>query len=155
MDNRKAIVQNHVYYGKGVFAIDRIKKGEIVAVFNGLFYYAKSALNLPNDPPIFAGRHAVQYAEGKWRDSNGMARYINHSCNPNCGIKELFGIVAMRDISTGEEITWDYAMTENSDWTMRCTCGSDRCRGVVGAFRMLSEEDKDRYEGYISEWLLK
>jgi hypothetical protein len=85
-----------------------------------------------------------------------MARYINHSCEPNCGIKGLFKIVAMRDIDVGEEVTWDYEMTEDSDvWRMQCHCGSENCRGEIGAYRNMPQETREKYRGYISEWLLK
>jgi len=56
---------------------------------------------------------------------------VNHSCVPNCGMQGNFKIVAMRDIKSGEEITIDYAMVENSDYELECSCGSKTCRAAV------------------------
>ncbi|MGD0577135.1 MAG: SET domain-containing protein-lysine N-methyltransferase, partial [Candidatus Staskawiczbacteria bacterium] len=80
-------------------------------------------------------------------------RFLNHSCDPNCGVKGKFQIVAMRDIENGEELTFDYEMTEDSDWQMQCKCGSKLCRKVIGAYKNMPEFVKEKYKGYISEWL--
>ena len=100
--------------------------------------------------------HVIQFEEKKWRDSNGIARCINHSCNPNCGIKDFFKIVAMRNINIGEEITWDYEMTEKHPWwRMKCECGVVDCRKEIGNYKNMPESVRKKYEGYISEWLMK
>jgi len=99
--------------------------------------------------------HAIQYEESVWRDSDGLARIANHSCEPNCGIKKKFNMVAMRDIKKGEWITWDYEMTEDSDWRMECKCRTPSCRKLIGAFRNMPEKVRKEYKGYISEWLLE
>lgn len=157
MENKKVIIKETEKYGKAVFAKANVKKGEVIGVFNGKVYEAERAMLLPDVPPLRAGRHAVQFEKNKWRDGKvrGVARYIAHSCDPNCGIKNLFEVVAMRDIEKGEEITWDYAMTENSDFRMECKCGAKCCRKVVGAYSMLTPKFRKKYKGYISEWLTK
>ena len=150
MDNPKVIVVKTKKYGKGVFADKLIKKGEIVATFDGKIYdddfddWTPDLLN-----------HTIQFAKAKWRDSKGVARYLNHSCDPNCGIKKLFKVVAMRDIQPGEEITWDYEMTEKSDWwKLKCKCGTPICRKVIGNYRNMPRKIRQKYQGYISDWLL-
>ncbi len=160
-DNPKVKRKETSKYGLGVFATADIKAGELISSFtDGEFYNASDAMSLPNDPPLFAGRHAIEYAEGQWRDGeiDRIARYVAHSCEPNCGIKNLFDIVAMRDIEAGEEITWDYAMSEDSNFRMNCLCGKPTCRGVVGAFSLLSSEQRleftNRCSGFISVWLV-
>jgi len=157
MSNPKAEIRDTQKYGKAVFAKTKINKGEIIGIFNGETYEAPRAMLLPDEPPLRAGRHAVQFEPNKWRDGKveGIARYVSHSCEPNCGIKNLFEIVAMRDIEANEEITWDYAMTENSDFRMECKCGTSSCRGIVGAYSMLSPKVRKKYNGHISEWLTK
>ena len=110
---------------------------------------------LPNFPPLFVEDHAVQFEQLAWRDSNGVARYANHSCEPNCGIRDFFTITTMRQIEPGEEITWDYAMTEDDgEWTMPCMCNSPMCRGVIRGYSFLPDPIKQRYAGFVSEWLL-
>lgn len=144
------VVRNNKY-GRAVFAKKKIRKGEIVAVFDGPIYddlfdeWTDDILN-----------HAIQIGPKLWRDSCGVARLINHSCDPNCGVKKLINIVAMRTIMPGEEITWDYEMTEkNPWWKMRCGCGSPLCRRVIGNYSRMPLAIRRKYKGFISEWLTK
>ncbi len=150
MDNKKVEVLKTKTQGRGVFAKETIKKGETIAVFDGRVYSWRSTLwneDLYN--------HCIQFEKKKWRDSLGIARLINHSCEPNCGIKNFFEVTAMRDIKPGEEIKWDYEMTEDHPWwRMKCTCGTKSCRKLIGAYSNMPEEVRKRYKGYISEWLL-
>jgi uncharacterized protein len=143
-------------FGGGLFALVPYKKGEIVATFDGQIYEWNGDLrNLSNESPDYILDHAIQFAPGKSRDSEaGMGRLANHSCEPNCGIKNYFDIVAMRDIAAYEEITWDYAMTENNDWFMSCDCGSKRCRRLITGYRNLPLYWREEYRGFISQWLI-
>jgi hypothetical protein len=59
-------------------------------------------------------------------------RYLNHSCEPNCGGSEFWFEVALRDIEPGEQLTNDYATlymrpSEGFD----CRCGAPSCRGAA------------------------
>ena len=54
--------------------------------------------------------------------------YINHSCDPNIGFAGNVVLVAMRDIHAGEELTTDYAMFDDYEGSMDCTCGRPNCR---------------------------
>lgn len=151
MDNRKTLVKYTRKFGWAVFAKSTIRKGEVIAAFDGpVFTYDYEHWN----DDLF--NHVIQFAPKKWRDSNGIARLVNHSCDPNCGIKDLFKIVAMRDIEKGEEITWDYEMTEkNPRWRMRCRCGANECRKIIGRYRPVPKNIQEKYKGFISEWLLR
>ncbi|PVU85618.1 hypothetical protein BB561_006930 [Smittium simulii] len=68
-----------------------------------------------------------------------IARFVNHSCNPNCIAKIIvvdgskrIGIYARSDISIGDEITYDYKFTiEDTDKKIPCLCGSVNCRGYL------------------------
>lgn len=156
MDNPKVIVKNTRKYGQALFARENINKGEVIAAFNGDIIKARNIFNIPNDPPFELRDHAIQFEENKWRDSKGIAKFIAHSCEPNCGIKEKFKIVALEDIKKGEEVTFDYDMTENSDWQIAdCKCGRKNCRKVIHGYRYLSEEVKRKYQGYVSEYLTR
>lgn len=139
----------------GLFVIEPIKKGEVVAMFDGNYYeWGETTLNLPNDPPIYLRDHAIQYGPGISRDSGeGLGRWANHSCSPNCGIQNYFEIVAMRDLEIGEEITWDYAMTECNDWVMTCRCGSKRCRKLITGYKNLPPLFRNEYGDFVSQWL--
>jgi SET domain-containing protein len=68
------------------------------------------------------------------------ARYVNHSCDPNCEADEDGGrifITSVRDIPAGAELTYDYRMEAPQplprDWRRRyaCHCGATRCRGTM------------------------
>src|SRR3989344_7054225 len=151
MDNPKVILKETKTYGKGLFAKKPIKMGEIIAELDGRIYKAEKCSLLLKD----IADHAVQFSQKKWRDSKGFARYINLSCNPNCGIKGKFKIMAIRNIKKGEELTFDYEMSEDSDWRMKCRCNKKNCRKIIGAFKNLPESIRKKYKNYISEWLIK
>jgi SET domain-containing protein len=156
MDNPKVKLKKKPGMGSALFAVDEIHKGEIIAEFDGDVYDDNSVWTKDKSD------HAIWIGEKVWRDSFGFARYINHSCDPNCGVKDLTKIVAMRNISSGEEITWDYEMTENcstdpkSDyyWSMNCKCGSKDCRGTIGTYKNMPIKTREKYKGYISQWLI-
>jgi hypothetical protein len=68
------------------------------------------------------------------------ARFFNQSCDPNCEStveKKRVFIDAMRDIASGEELTYDYQIyrdwddPENIDQVFACRCGSPKCRGTL------------------------
>ena len=150
MARAKVVVRGTRKIGRGVFAKRTIRKGEVIAAFDGEFYdddFEDWTDDLYN--------HAIQCAKAFWRDSKSIARLINHSCEPNCGIKDYFKIVAMRRIEKGEQITWDYEMTErNPDWKMKCQCATPSCRKVIGNYSKMPAKVRRKYRGYISAWLL-
>lgn len=149
-DSLKVKARKTDKYGMGIFAEEPLATGEHIASFNGEIYD-----NKPLHWNIDLENHCIQFEEEKWRDSAGIARLINHSCEPNAGIKNLFDVVAMREISPGEEITWDYGMSEDSKWEMECLCNTSSCRKTIGNYQKIPEEIKEKYTGYISEWLIK
>ena len=58
--------------------------------------------------------------------------YMNHSCNGNIGFDKNGDFVARREITKGEELTYDYALAEsNPNFYMQCRCGNSNCRGLV------------------------
>ncbi|MEK6910985.1 MAG: SET domain-containing protein-lysine N-methyltransferase [Nanoarchaeota archaeon] len=138
--------------GKGILAVQDIPKGEVLFDWTGgNIYEADKCTDLPKD----VADHAIQFEEHKWIDTDGIGRYFNHSCEPNCGIKGKFQVVAMKDIKKGEWCTWDYDMTEDSNWRMECKCGSKSCRKLIGAYNDLPKKIKSKYIGFISDWLVK
>lgn len=67
-------------------------------------------------------------------DGHGMAMFVNHSCDPNCETDEVRGrvwIKAIRDISAGEELTYDYNLYDGDDDEAACNCGAANCRGSM------------------------
>lgn len=152
-NNQKVMIGN-THTGKGLIAQETIEKDERIAVFDGEVYFAEKESLLPEIAAHTACPfHKYWYRDGK---PDSYARLINHSCEPNCGIKNLFEVVAMRTIQPGEEVTLDYGMICNSDWENpegKCLCHSPHCRGKILPYRQLPQSIKDGYRGYISEWL--
>ena len=64
------------------------------------------------------------------------ARFINHSCNPNCDAELVDGriwIVTNRPVRAGEEITFDYGYDAEDYLEYPCRCGAPNCRGYIVA----------------------
>jgi hypothetical protein len=79
---------------------------------------------------------------------------INHSCEPNCGMRNATAIVAMRDIAIGEELTFDYAMSDASDYNeFNCNCGTSLCRGRIRADDWRLDTLRHRYKGFFSPYI--
>jgi uncharacterized protein len=79
---------------------------------------------------------------------------LNHSCQPNVGIREQISFVAMHDIPSGSELTIDYAMIDSDPGErMECSCGSPECRKVVTGSDWQLPELRRRYAGYFSRYI--
>ncbi len=137
-------------HGRGLFARDPIQRGEIVVVKGGYVMTGTQRPELPEGmrdseiqvtDDLFIGPTTLQERVG------GMM-HLNHSCDPNLGLQGQIVFVALRDIERDEELTFDYAMTDDEDYEMACSCGSDRCRGVVTGRDWMRPELKERYRGY-------
>lgn len=144
--------------GKGIFAVERIGKGEVVIDFTtgpGIYLPLLEAQKHEE-----AGNHfIIQVSETTFLAAvNGpeSTDYVNHSCEPTCGVRGLVTFVAMRDIPPGEEITFDYAMTE-SFWMyrMECDCGTPSCRGAVTGNDWKKRTLRKKYRGYFSDYIEK
>lgn len=62
------------------------------------------------------------------------ARYINHSCDPNCRVDtttETIWIVALRDIQAGEELSFNYGYDAREYEKFPCHCGAKTCCGYI------------------------
>ena len=63
------------------------------------------------------------------------ARFINHSCNPNCEVEVIYNrlwIASINNIKKGDEITYDYGYEYDSDYKdHKCMCGSPNCIGYI------------------------
>lgn len=72
--------------------------------------------------------------------------YVNHSCDPNAGVRNDGILFALRPIATDEEITFDYSTSVNeTHWSMECQCGSPNCRGVITDFQSIPHDRKEYY----------
>ncbi|KAM9414929.1 histone-lysine N-methyltransferase ASH1L isoform 3-T7 [Salvelinus alpinus] len=90
-----------------------------------------------------SGQYCLNLDSGMVIDSYRMgneARFINHSCEPNCEMQKWsvngvyrIGLFALRDMSSGTELTYDYNFHSfNTEEQQVCKCGSEGCRGIIG-----------------------
>ncbi len=70
------------------------------------------------------------------------ARYVNHSCDPNCTINNNYDVVPIRPIKAGEEISFSYNVVHGNEnpgkwdprWSFKCECGSKNCQGWINKY---------------------
>src|SRR5512141_2336583 len=118
---------------KGAFAVAPIRKGEIVAIKGG---HIIDRATLKRHAKVIDGAY-TQIEENMFiapllrSEREASMIYLNHSCEPNCGLRGQITFVAMRPIKRGEELTIDYAMTDSGGEAMICQCGQPACRSVI------------------------
>jgi hypothetical protein len=79
--------------------------------------------------------------------------YSNHSCNPNLGVRGEITLVAMRDIRVGEELTHDWATTDDDEYSVECECGAANCRKILTGKDWQKPELQKRHASYFSAYL--
>jgi uncharacterized protein len=144
--------------GRGIFAVQPVAKGERLLDFStgpGKYLNTREAYLHEK-----AGNHYIIQVEDELYlvavDGPEPNDFINHSCDPTCGVKGRVVFVAMRDIAPGEEITFDYCMTEAFPWyKLNCRCGTSLCRGLVTGEDWKKLELQARYSGYFSDYIQK
>jgi len=142
----KITVRNSPIHGRGVYAARKIRAGERIIEYRGEIISWKEADRRPpsdpNDPHhtfLFSlddGKRVID-ASVKGND----ARWINHSCDPNCETEESDSgrvfVEALRDIARGEELNYDYCLIIDEKITKKlkrqyeCRCGAAACRGTM------------------------
>jgi hypothetical protein len=108
--------------------------------------------------------HGVQIAEDfvlTWTEASSteIDGYFNHSCSPNTGYKGQIMLVAMKQINSDEEVTFDYGMvvfqSRNAKrYRIECQCGAKNCRGIITDNDWKIPELQKRYDGYF-QWYLQ
>lgn len=138
----------------GLFASVAISQNEIIALFGGKIMLKQDALAM--DPELRT--NVLQIDDNFWIGSKTSEPldYINHSCNPNTGIKGQIVLVALRDILPNEEITFDYA-TVVSEWVgmepIICNCGAPDCRKIIKQDDWENPLLQKKYAGYFSPYI--
>ena len=129
--------------GLGVFALQPISQGIRIVEYLGEVISEAEALRRYDDGAM-QRHHTFLFglADGRCIDGavgGNVARFINHSCEPNCEALEVDGhiwIEAARPIAAGEELTYDYCY-EWADGDVaaasfyRCCCGAPSCRNTI------------------------
>src|SRR6266446_10188583 len=152
----KATVQDSPIHGRGLFAIAPIAKGEIVCVKGG-YILTREVLNAM---PEWYGGADIPVADNLYigplrqEERDGSMIFSNHSCEPNIGVQGQIVFVAMRDIAPREELTHDWAMTDDDENEHQCNCGTATCRKVISGQDWRREDLREKYEGYFSWYLI-
>jgi uncharacterized protein len=141
--------------GRGLIAIAKISKDEIVAIKGGHVVDTATLRSLPerlrnSDIPIAEGFHLVALEDAEYEP---VMLFLNHSCEPNVGFAGNVILVAMRDISPGEELTIDYALFDDDEGEMPCQCGTASCRGTISGQDWQQPQLQHKYGNYFSTYL--
>ena len=135
--------------GNGIFSLEPIREGELVAVFGGVVYEWDAFIHLPERERSLC----IQVEDRHFLVPRpiGEGDYVNHSCNPNAGLSGQIGLVAMRDIKIDEEVCFDYAMSDTMPYDeFECGCGQPTCRGKITGNDWQRPELQKRYAGFFS-----
>ena len=132
--------------GKSVFANRYFRKGETVVVGRKVEILPERTM------------HSLQMDFDLHVELDEPGRLINHSCSPNTGVRNNklggYDFVALVDIPTGTEITWDYETTEYISIAIpECFCGSPNCRRQTRGFEFLPLEIKQKHGEFIADYL--
>ncbi|HXM74544.1 MAG TPA: SET domain-containing protein-lysine N-methyltransferase [Chthoniobacterales bacterium] len=127
-------------HGHGVFATKRIRKKARIIEYTGKRVTWESVPDDSNDSHTFLFGLDDGTIVIDPRIGGNDARWINHSCDPNCEAIEEDGrifIYALRHIRPGEELSYDYQLevdepvTREAEQESKCFCGTSRCRGTM------------------------
>ncbi len=155
--SKKTVVRKSEKQGYGFFAIGDIKKDEIVAIRSGHIVELEEAMRLDKE----LGDFSLQITKDHFlcpktkEELDEIALYINHSCDPNIGMDGQVNYVAMRDIKAGEELCLDYAVAMNTEYELKCNCGSEKCRGIITGFDWKKKELQEHYKNYFAHFITK
>lgn len=140
--NPKLTVRDSNIVGSGLFAQRAVDEGEILVIQGGRIVERSKVDNEANAPfsyigfQIKVGFYIYPIVIDNRPDLDGIF-LVNHSCDPNAGFADATTLISARAIAPGEEICYDYAMTDvmtddKIEWTeMDCRCNSANCRRKI------------------------
>tara|TARA_B100000989_G_scaffold293183_1_gene270168 strand:+ start:404 stop:901 length:498 start_codon:yes stop_codon:yes gene_type:complete len=159
------IVKNSKVHGHGVFAKKNIKKNTKIIQYIGE-KVTRSEGNKRSEKRIKKYLNSNKtgsvyiFELNKNYDIDGSpnynkARYINHSCSPNCEVDIINGeiwIQSIKNIRKGEELSYDYGYSfDKDDYKDHiCKCGSKDCIGFI-----ISSDQWDKYLKYLKKIIKK
>lgn len=151
MPKKKIVARLSSIHGNGVFADEPIRKGERIVRYKGTLRTHKEVDRLYGELDENGHTFLFTLNDEYVIDANeggNVARWINHSCDPNCesvteendkgkSHKDKVFIEAIRDIKSGEELTYNYGIVLEERYTPKlkkvweCRCGSKNCTGTM------------------------
>ncbi len=154
----KTGVRESKIHGRGLFAMADIAKDEIVAVKGGRIVVGKTLREkiTPRLGPVEIQIDDNLFITPVTDEERELSMlYSNHSCDANLGMRGEIIFVAMRDIRAGEELTHDWATTDNDDYSVECKCGAPNCRKILTGKDWQRPDLQERYAGYFSAYLAR
>lgn len=146
-------VKKSTIRGKGVFALKDFEKDELILHMDGEVVETDNPSRFPREMQDHLFPFDKKGGKISYVIQEDPGKYINHSCEPNAGIRNNRDIVAIRKIRKGEEIFFDYSMNSIDaridPWKMKCECKSKNCRKTISDFDSLNEETKRKYKDYV------
>lgn len=143
--SKKVFVGKSNIHGLGVIAKKNIKKGEVVFIIKGKKRYWR----VRNEKEALYGDCWIGIGKNLWIDPVGFGHFINHSSNPNCGVKGKLIICALHNIKKGEEATINYSTTEeNLLWWMKDSSSGK----IIKSIQSLSIKKFKEYLPYIPKY---
>tara|TARA_Y100000310_G_C20469626_1_gene709317 strand:- start:166 stop:651 length:486 start_codon:yes stop_codon:yes gene_type:complete len=143
--------------GRGLFAAKDIKKGEKILYFSGEVLEVKEGEESTYSADVRDHWHPMDKKGDVFVYISPASpwKYMNHSCEPNAGLKNDRDLIAMEQIKEGAEITIDYSTLFFEGWHMECKCGSEHCRKSILTFDTLGKEDQERLKNYVNSYVRK
>jgi hypothetical protein len=138
--------------GRTLVVREPVEPGEMVVVWGGEVVHASQLGTLSPAQRLLT----IQVEEDLYLVSahDGPADWVNHSCDPNCGLRGQIALVALRRLEPGEEVCFDYAMSDGSPYDQfDCGCGAACCRGRITGEDWKSPQLWKRYRGHFSPYL--
>jgi uncharacterized protein len=142
--SRRFAVHSSAIHGRGVFALRRMSKGTRVIEYTGERISHKEADRRYRDAHENSPHTMLFTVDDKIvidaTRRGSSARWINHSCSPNCEAVDEGGrifIETCRAIPPGEELTYDYNLQLDEPHTAAakrryaCACGARGCRKTL------------------------
>jgi len=139
--------------GYGIFVREPLAKDEVLAVWGGRVVPGERLADFSE----YAQTHGLQVEDDLFLlplTEDDPSDYFNHSCSPNAGLLGQITLVALRPVKAGEEICFDYAMSDSNPYDeFDCGCGTPTCRGRVTADDWKRQDLQQRYKGYFSPYI--
>lgn len=138
--------------GLGVYAREPLQTDEVLAVWGGDVMTSEQLAGIPRRLQHLG----IQVEENLYLVpiNAGPGDRINHSCDPNAGLRGQIVLVALKIISSGDEICFDYAMSDASPYDeFTCGCGSPSCRKTISGNDWKRPELWEKYKGYFSPYI--
>ena len=151
----KTTVRASPIHGRGLFATAEFQPGEIVCIKGGHVFGRTTRDRLattlgPAEIQITDDLFIGPVAPDEWE---GCMIFSNHSCDPNIAVQGQIVFIALRRIAPGEELTHDWATTDDDEYTLECRCGAAGCRRIITGKDWQKKELQQKYRGLFSWYL--